>query len=62
MIQLTIDTKSSLEELVKKFLEKGGRVNKYYLRDWNKNKRAIVYLNGWFGGKNIREALSNALA
>ena len=44
------------------FLDKGGSINKYYLRDWNKNKHATIYLNGWFGGKNIREALLKALA
>lgn len=43
-------------------LEKGGRIDKYYLREWNKNKHAVVYLNGWFAGKNIREALVKALA
>jgi hypothetical protein len=41
--------------------KKGGHVDKYYLREWNKNKHAIVFLNGWFSGKNIREALLKAL-
>jgi hypothetical protein len=62
VVQWIINTKSSLSELVKIFLAKGGRVNKYYLCDWNKNKHAIVFLGGWFGGKNIREALIKALA
>jgi hypothetical protein len=44
------------------FTKKGGRINKYYLQDWNKNKHTLIYLNGWFGGKNIREALIKALA
>jgi len=43
-------------------LEKGGRIDTYYLQSCNKNKHAIVYLKGWFGGKNIREALMKALA
>jgi len=42
-------------------LEKGGRIDKYYLQRWNKNKHTLVYLNGWFSGKNIREAILNAL-
>jgi hypothetical protein len=42
-------------------LKKGGHVNKYYLQEWNRNKRAVVFLKCWFGGKNIREALLKAL-
>jgi len=47
--------------LIKVFQKKGGRVDKYYLCNWNKNKHAVVYLKGWFGGKNIREAIMKAL-
>ena len=54
--------KPTLNELVGSFREKGGRIDKYYLQAWNKNKHAIVYLKGWFAGKNIREAISKALA
>lgn len=57
-----INTQVTIEELVGKFLDKGGRIDNYYLKSWNKNKHAIVYLKGWFGGKNIREAISKALA
>ena len=57
-----INTKSSINDLVKVFLKKGGRVDKYYLFEWNRNKHAIVFLNGWFSGKNIREALTKALS
>jgi hypothetical protein len=52
----------SLDQLVGKFLKKGGKVNKFYLQSWNKNKRSLVYLNGWFSGKNIREAIMKALS
>ena len=62
MIQWRINTKLTLDKLIELFLKKGGYVNKFYLQDWNKNKHALVYLNGWFGGKNIREALTKALA
>jgi len=41
--------------------KKGGHVNKYYLREANKNKHALVFLKSWFAGKNIREALLKAL-
>ena len=44
------------------FEKKGGKINKYYLQEWNKNKHAVIYLNGWFAGKNMREALIKALA
>lgn len=47
--------------MVQTLLQQGGRVDKFYLHDWNKNKSALVYLNGWFKGKNIREALVKAL-
>jgi len=43
-------------------LKRGGHIDQYYLQTWNKNKHAVIYLNGWFGGKNIREALLKALA
>jgi len=42
-------------------LARGGKIDKYYLRDWNRNKKTLVYLNGWFGGKTIREAIIKAL-
>jgi len=48
--------------LVEVLLKKGGHVNKYYLQEWNKNKHAVVFLNGWFSGKNIREAITKALS
>lgn len=57
-----INTKSSIDELIAIFLKKGGRIDKYYLQDWHRSKHTILYLNGWFGGKNIKEALLRALA
>lgn len=57
-----INTKTSVDELIAIFLKKGGRIDKYYLQEWNKNKHTIIYLKGWFGGKNIREAILKALA
>jgi hypothetical protein len=57
-----INNSLSLKELVSLLRVKGGKINKYYLQDWNKNKHATVYLAGWFGGKNIREALLKALS
>jgi hypothetical protein len=48
--------------LISIFLKKGGRIDKYYLQEWNRNKHTLIYLKGWFGGKNIREALTKALA
>ena len=48
-------------DLINKFIEKGGKVNKYYLHKWNRNKRTLVYLHGWFSGRNFREAILKAL-
>lgn len=47
--------------MVTSLVGKGGKVDRFYLRDLNKNKKALVYLNGWITGKNIREALEKAL-
>jgi hypothetical protein len=57
----SINTNLSITDLISSLVKKGGRVDKYYLREWNKNKTTLVYLNGWFKGKNIREALLKAL-
>jgi len=59
---LHIITKPSVDKLVESLHERGGHVNGYYLKESNKNKHAVVFLNNWIGGKNIREALTKALA
>ena len=51
----------TLPELLGTLSKRGGRINRYYLRGLNKNKKTLVYLNGWIGGRNIREALLKAL-
>jgi hypothetical protein len=51
----------AIDELIKKFLKRGGHINRYYLQNSTRNKRSLVYLNGWFGGQNIREAIQKAL-
>ena len=56
-----INTKFSVEQLIAIFLKRGGRIDNYYLQGSNKNKHTIIYLGGWFGGKNMREALLKAL-
>jgi len=56
-----MNTTPTLHNLVTTLLKRGGHVNKYYLSDLNKNKHAVVFLKGWFGGRNIREALTKAL-
>jgi hypothetical protein len=50
----------SLTKLITTFLQKGGRIDKYYLRDTNRSKRSLVYLNGWFSGQNIKTAILKA--
>lgn len=52
----------SFTELVGIFTKKGGRIDKYYLKEWNQSKQTLVYLNGWFSGKNTREAMIKAMA
>ena len=62
MLQLAIITETPLDELVDKLLKRGGHVNNYYLKDFNKNKPAVVFLKRWFSGKNIKQALMKALS
>jgi hypothetical protein len=50
----------SLDKLLNNFLKKGGTVDKYYLRETNRSKRALVHLNGWFSGQNVRTAILKA--
>jgi hypothetical protein len=47
--------------LVVKFFDEGGKINKYYLQNPRKNP-VLVYLNGWYRGKNISDAISRALS
>jgi hypothetical protein len=58
LINLKQDT---TDHLITTFLEKGGRIDKFYLQKKKKNP-SLVYLNGWFRGRNIREAILRALA
>jgi len=53
--------KDATDNLIVTFLEKGGRINEFYLQKKGRNP-SLVYLNGWFRGRNIREAISRALA
>jgi len=57
-----MDIQPTIHELIKEFLLKGGHIDKYYLHNLGKGKHTVLFLNGWFGGKNIREALLKALA
>ena len=56
MVQKTVP------ELVEELLKRGGRVNRYYLQKNLGSKQALVYLNGWYSGQNIREAITKAFA
>jgi hypothetical protein len=51
---------TSINELIESFLQKGGKIDRYYLRDINRSKRTLVHLNGWFSGQNIRTAIMKA--
>jgi hypothetical protein len=57
-----MDVQPTIQELIKAFLLKGGHIDKYYLHDLTRGKHTVLFLNGWFAGKNIREALTKALA
>ena len=51
---------SPINKLIDSFLLKGGRIDRYYLRETNRGKRSLVYLNGWFSGQNIKAAILKA--
>jgi hypothetical protein len=55
------NVENSIDDLLITFFEKGGQVNNYYLQKQRRGP-SLVYLNGWHSGKNIREALSKAIA
>jgi len=56
----TIDNKNPIDNLINAFLKQGGRINKLYLNNL-KRTPTLVYLNGWYRGRNIREAILRAL-
>jgi len=47
--------------MIENFLEKGGKINKNYLKNPSKGP-VLVFYKRWYRGKNIREAISRALA
>jgi len=55
-----LNNDKTLNELIASFIGKGGRIDKYYLREPNRGRRALVYLKGWFSGQNIRSAILKA--
>jgi len=48
-------------EIIENFLNKGGRINKRYLKSTSKGP-VLVFYKQWYRGRNIREAISRALA
>ncbi|OGM18552.1 hypothetical protein A2685_01075 [Candidatus Woesebacteria bacterium RIFCSPHIGHO2_01_FULL_37_10] len=57
---ITINNKLT-EDLIRIFFKKGGRINKHYLSTPIMKGPSLVYLNGWFGGQNLRVAILKAL-
>jgi len=55
------NNKETIDNLIVIFFEEGGRIDKFYLQKRKRNP-SLVYLNGWFRGRNIREAILRALA
>jgi len=57
----SIENKDTTDNLIAAFFKKGGRINKFYLRNQRKGP-SLVHLNGWYRGRNIRDAILRALA
>ena len=53
--------KQTIEDLLAQFRQAGGTIDRYYLRTDRSSKKTLVNLNGWYSGKNIREAVTRAL-
>ena len=49
------------EKLIETFLKKGGKINKHYLNKSILKTPALVYLDGWYKGDNLRNAILRAL-
>jgi len=48
--------------VIENFIEKGGKINKRYLKNPPKGPVLVLYKHWWYRGKNVREAISRALA
>lgn len=51
----------TLDEVIKDFIQKGGRINSYYLTR-PKSRPTLVFYKRWYKGRNIREAIRRALS
>ncbi len=60
--KIAVMVQETIQEIVSKFLARGGKINSYYLSGNARNKQTLVYLRGWFSGHNIREAISKAIS
>ncbi|OGM59948.1 hypothetical protein A3A75_00010 [Candidatus Woesebacteria bacterium RIFCSPLOWO2_01_FULL_39_10] len=61
MVRYLIINNYTTEKLIDLFFNKGGHINRFYLKNTIRKGPSLVYLNGWFGGQNIREAILKAL-
>lgn len=60
LLYLSISNKP-LEDIIRDFIQKGGRINSYYLNN-PKRGPSLVFYKRWYRGRNIREAITRALA
>jgi hypothetical protein len=51
-----------IQKLVEDFLKRGGTIDKSYLHDLSRGRPALVYMKGWFGGRNLRVAINKAIS
>lgn len=61
VIYLAITEKADLKVLIKNFIKKGGKINKYYLANPKKGP-SLVFYKRWYRGKNVQDAITRALA
>lgn len=59
---MKVMAEEEMNELMRRFLERGGKIDKYYLRRDRISRQVLVNLNGWFAGKTVREAITKAFS
>ena len=60
VIECFISTKT-VDEIISDFLQKGGKINPFYLKNPKKSP-TLVFYKKWYRGRNLREAIARALS
>ena len=56
-----INKKLELQQLIDIFLQKGGKINEYYLKNPKKGP-SLVFFKKWYRGRNLQDAITRSCA